>query len=226
MKRFARFHRQTIELAPLQAYLSALIFAPTRSIVRNQFQDRALRWIRRLPDVQTDWNSVLQTLAMIQRAPGSEEMTTLARAQERELRSWLYGRAPTGDADFRESLDAMAARIEQGHRVAIETVVVGDAPVDERARALIDAVGEAATNAAKHSGVRTISIYAEVAGDAIDVYVRDEGKGFDVGEHAPDRRGIAESILGRMERNGGTTTISSSPAEGTEVHLRLPRRSA
>jgi signal transduction histidine kinase len=171
-------------------------------------------------------DSVLQTLAMIQRAPSTEEMTTLARAQERELRSWLYGRAQTGDQDFRKSLDAMAARIEQGHRVAIETVVVGDAPVDERARALIDAAGEAATNAAKHSGVRAISIYAEVAGDAIDVYVRDEGKGFDVGEHAPDRRGISESIVGRMVRNGGSATISSTPQEGTEVHLSLPRRPA
>jgi len=120
----------------------------------------------------------------------------------------------------------MAARIERVHRVAIDVVVVGDLPVDERVRALIDAAGEAATNAAKHSGARTISIYAEIADGTADVYVRDEGKGFDAGEQAPDRRGISESIVGRMERNGGTATISSSPSEGTEVHLTLPRRPA
>ena len=171
-------------------------------------------------------DSVLQTLAMIQRAPSREEMTTLARAQERELRSWLYGRTPSGDAMLREEMEAMAARIERVHRVAIDVVVVGDLPVDERVRALIDAAGEAATNAAKHSGARTISIYAEIADGTADVYVRDEGKGFDAGEQAPDRRGISESIVGRMERNGGTATISSSPSEGTEVHLTLPRRAS
>jgi signal transduction histidine kinase len=172
-------------------------------------------------------DSVLQTLAMIQRAPSPEEMTTLARAQERELRSWLYGRAPAGDGKMlREAMDAMADRIERVHRVAIDVVVVGDVALDERARALIDAAGEAATNAAKHSGAKTISIYAEVAEGTVNAYVRDEGKGFDATGQAPDRRGISESIVGRMERNGGTATISSSPAEGTEVHLTLPRRPA
>jgi signal transduction histidine kinase/phage shock protein PspC (stress-responsive transcriptional regulator) len=170
-------------------------------------------------------DSVLQTLAMIQRAPSPEEMTTLARAQERELRAWLYGRAPAGDGKLlREALDGMAARIERGHRVAIDVVVVGDVVVDERVRALIDAAGEAATNAAKHSGAKSVSIYAEVSDGAVNVYVRDEGEGFDVDERAADGRGIAESIIGRMARNGGTATLSSSPSEGTEVHLILPRR--
>jgi signal transduction histidine kinase/phage shock protein PspC (stress-responsive transcriptional regulator) len=172
-------------------------------------------------------DSVLQTLAMIQRAPSPEEMTTLARAQERELRSWLYGRAPAGDGKMlREALDAMADRIERVHRVAIDVVVVGDLTVDERVRALIDAAGEAATNAAKHSGAKTISIYAEVADGTVNAYVRDEGKGFDAAGQAPDRRGISESIVGRMVRNGGSATLSSTPQEGTEVHLILPRRPA
>jgi signal transduction histidine kinase len=170
-------------------------------------------------------DSVLQTLAMIQRAPNADEMTTLARAQERELRSWLYGRAPAGNGTtVRQSLDAMAARIERVHHVAVETVVVGDGGVDEKMRALIDAAGEAVTNAAKHSGVKTISVYAEIGDDAANVYVRDEGKGFDPNDPTPDRRGISESIVGRMERNGGTTTVTSSPAEGTEIHLQMPRR--
>ncbi|HJT37643.1 MAG TPA: PspC domain-containing protein [Actinomycetota bacterium] len=170
-------------------------------------------------------DSVLQTLAMIQRAPSPEEMTTLARAQERELRAWLYGRAPTGEGKMlREALDAMAARVERVHRVAIDVVTVGDVAVDDRVRALIDAVGEATTNAAKHSGAKTVSIYAEVSGDAVNVFVRDEGKGFDIDERPAGRRGISESIVGRMDRNGGSATVSSSPSEGTEIHLTLPRR--
>ena len=171
-------------------------------------------------------DSVLQTLAMIQRAPTREEMTTLARGQERELRSWLYGRAPVAEGieTLRDALDAMAARVERMHRVAVDAVVVGDAPMDERLRALVDAAGEATTNAAKHSGAGTISVYAEVGDGTVNVFVRDEGAGFDAASMASDRRGISESIVGRMERNGGLATVSSTPAEGTEVHLELPRR--
>ena len=169
-------------------------------------------------------DSVLQTLAMIQRAPTPQEMSTLARVQERELRSWLYGRSGDGAGTLNAALDALANRVERMHRVAVETVVVGNAPMDERLKALVDAAGEATTNAAIHSGATTISVYAEVTDDAASIYVRDEGSGFDAADLPADRRGIAESIVGRMERNGGNATVTSEPAEGTEVHLVMPRR--
>ncbi|MGZ4104739.1 MAG: sensor histidine kinase, partial [Actinomycetota bacterium] len=121
-------------------------------------------------------------------------------------------------------IDALAGKIEQLHRVKVETVVVGDLAMDERLKALVDAAGEAMNNAAKHSGVSAVSVYAEVTDDAVTVYVRDEGKGFDATGVSSDRRGIADSIIGRMERNGGVATVTSEPSEGTEVHLRLPRR--
>ena len=169
-------------------------------------------------------DSVLQTLAMIQRAPTPQEMSTLARVQERELRSWLYGRGGDGAGTLNAALDGLASRVERMHRVAVETVVVGNAPMDDRLKALVDATGEATTNAAKHSGGATIAVYAEVTDDAVSVYVRDEGSGFDAAALPADRRGIVESIVGRMERNGGTATVTSEPGEGTEVHLVLPRR--
>ncbi len=169
-------------------------------------------------------DSVLQTLAMIQRAPSPQEMSTLARVQERELRSWLYGRTGDGAGTLSSALDALAGRVERLHRVAVEAVVVGNAPMDERLKALVDAAGEATTNAAKHSGASSISVYAEVTDDAASIYVRDEGLGFDAAKRPADRRGIADSIVGRMERNGGTATVTSEPAEGTEVHLVMPRR--
>jgi len=170
-------------------------------------------------------DSVLQTLAMIQRAPSQKEMASLARVQERELRAWLYGRAPQDGADMLSTaLDAMAGRIEQRHSVKIETVVVGDAALDDRLRALIDATAEATNNAASHSGAGAVSVYAEVAEEAVTVYVRDEGKGFDSSVVPSDRHGIAESIVGRMERNGGSASITSVVSEGTEVQLRLPRK--
>ncbi len=169
-------------------------------------------------------DSVLQTLAMIQRAPTSQEMTSLARGQERELRAWLYGRSRNGSNVLSAALDEMAARVESMHRVAVETVIVGDVAMDDRMRALVDATGEATSNAAKHSGAKAISVYGEVGDDAVSVYVRDEGSGFDSAAAPMPGRGIAESIVGRMERNGGVVTVQSATAEGTEVHLVMPRK--
>jgi signal transduction histidine kinase len=153
-------------------------------------------------------------------------MSSLARGQERELRSWLYGRSRNGSNMLSAALDETAARVEGMHHVAVDTVVVGDAAMDDALRALVDAAGEAMNNAAKHSGAKTISVYAEVRDDSIGVYVRDEGSGFDSSTVAQSRRGIAESIVGRMERNGGVATVQSVPAEGTEVHLMMPRKPA
>jgi signal transduction histidine kinase/phage shock protein PspC (stress-responsive transcriptional regulator) len=172
-------------------------------------------------------DSVLQTLALIQRSPASREMASLARTQERELRTWLYGRAPTlAGARLRDAIDAMAGRVELDQQVRVEAIVVGDADLDEHARALVSAVGEATLNAARHSGSTEVSVYVEVEDDAISAFVRDHGAGFDPVKVASDRRGIADSIVGRMERHGGTAQVNSRPGGGTEVVMRLPRKPA
>ncbi len=172
-------------------------------------------------------DSVLQSLALIQRAKEPREMATLARTQERELRAWLYGRAPSVSGErLRDAIDAMAGRIERRHQVRMETVVVGDAELDDRVRALVAACTEAALNAAKHSGSLEVSVYFEVEADAITAFIRDQGRGFKPASVPADRRGIAESIVARMERHGGTAEINSAPKRGTEVILRLPRSRA
>jgi signal transduction histidine kinase/phage shock protein PspC (stress-responsive transcriptional regulator) len=170
-------------------------------------------------------DSVLHTLALIQRSESPQEMASLARSQERELRSWLQGRSTRGDVERLESaLEAVAARVEATHHVAVDLVVVGDAELDEPLRAIVAASGEAATNAARHSGAAEVSIYVEVEPETITAYVRDEGKGFEPSAVPADRRGIAHSIRGRIERHGGTVTIDTRPGEGTEVVMTLPRR--
>jgi len=153
------------------------------------------------------------------------EMTSLARVQERELRAWLYGRAPTlAGTRLRDAVDAMVGRIERDERVRVEAVVVGDVELDEHVRALVSAIGEATLNAARHSGAAVVSVFVEVEGEAINAYVRDGGTGFDMTAVATDRRGIADSIIGRLERHGGTARVASRPGSGTEVVLHLPRR--
>jgi signal transduction histidine kinase len=173
-------------------------------------------------------DSVLQTLAMIQRASDADDMVALARSQERELRAWLYGRMPVrsnGRRMLSAALDEAAGRVERLHHVRVQTVVVGDRPVDERLQAVIDAAAEAMTNAARHSGAGTVSVYAEAGRESVNLHVRDEGRGFVLSQAVDGRRGISESITGRMQRHGGSATVTSAPNEGTEVHLRLPGRS-
>jgi signal transduction histidine kinase/phage shock protein PspC (stress-responsive transcriptional regulator) len=171
-------------------------------------------------------DSVLQTLALIQRSESPKEMAALARGQERELRTWLYGRGK-GDAEtLGGAVTAAAERIEQLHHVPVEVVLVGEAPLDDRGQALVHALGEAITNAAKHADAPKVSVYVEVEPERVSAYVTDEGVGFDPAALPPNRHGITDSIHGRMARHGGTATITSELGEGTEVAFELPRSRA
>ena len=168
-------------------------------------------------------DSVLQTLALMQRSNEPREMATLARTQERELRAWLYGRAPdAAETRLRDAVEEMAGRVEAQHRVKVEAITVGDAPLDPRLGALVAALGEATTNAARHSGTESIDVYVEADDAGVTAYVRDQGSGFDLATVPEDRQGIRESIVGRLTRHGGTAEITSGPT-GTEVVMRLPR---
>ena len=172
-------------------------------------------------------DSVLQTLALVQRHAGDpRRVSALARRQERELRRWLYGSGVTEAASLVDALSDAAAEVEEVHGVPIELAHAGDVPLDEAVGQLVLAAREAMTNAAKFSGAGEINVYAESGPDGVVVFVRDGGVGFERASVAPDRRGIAESIEGRMRRAGGSAKVVSTPGEGTEVELLLPRRDA
>ena len=176
-------------------------------------------------------DSVLQTLALIQRTDQPREMVALARNQERELRAWLSGRpSPNGSGPGAPALSAelerVAAAVELQFKVPVEVVTVGNSPVDDRLQAVLEAAREAAVNAARHSGAPSISIYLEVEDREVTAYVRDQGCGFDPAAVAADRQGIAQSIRGRMQRAGGSACITTEPGGGTEVQLVLPRQGA
>ena len=203
----------------------ALILGPWMAVlIRGRAEERR----RRLQaDARADMaahlhDSVLQTFAMMQRTDDPREMASLARQQERELRRWLYADSDDpGAVTLKSAIERAAALVEDRHDITVETVVVGDAPLDTAVEALIGATGEAATNAAKWSGCESVSVFVEVEDDDVHVYVRDTGAGFDPDDIAEDRLGVRESIRGRMERVGGTAEISSAAGEGTEVHLSI-----
>src|SRR5690606_19295290 len=164
---------------------------------------------------------VLQTLAIIQnRAGAGSEVARIARAQERELRDWLFAGTDPFAGDLATELRTMAAELELEYAVRIEVVTVGDVAGVESA-ALAGASREALVNAARHAGGE-VTVYAEATPQAVEVFVRDRGAGFEPDAVPDGRLGIRESIVGRMVRAGGTAQVSSGP-EGTEVQLRLPR---
>ncbi|GHE10714.1 histidine kinase [Streptomyces alanosinicus] len=176
-------------------------------------------------------DSVLHTLTLIQRnADNANEVRRLARAQERDLRTWLYKPEGTGkdEADepdtVAEAVRRSAAEVEDKHGVPIEVVIVGDCPLDERTGAQMQAAREAMVNAAKYGGEGgAVQVYAEVEGRTVFVSVRDRGPGFDLDSIPADRMGVRESIIGRMERHGGTARLRSVPGGGTEVELEMER---
>ena len=168
-------------------------------------------------------DSVLQTLTLIQKhAADSRTVATLARAQERDLRSWLYGDAAPPDTSVASALRQAAAEVEDAHGVPVELVVVGDAAASDRSRAVVLAAREAMVNAARHSGAARVDVYAECGAGALEVFVRDRGRGFDETAIPEDRAGVRGSIRDRMRRHGGTATIVTAPGEGTEVRLVAP----
>ncbi|MCX5385134.1 PspC domain-containing protein [Streptomyces sp. NBC_00083] len=176
-------------------------------------------------------DSVLHTLTLIQRnAENVGEVRRLARAQERELRAWLYKPEGTGKdkeeepRTLAEAVKKAAAEVEDKHGVPIEVVVVGDCPLDDGLSAQMQAAREAMVNAAKYGGEGgAVQVYAEVEGRTVFVSVRDRGPGFDLDAVPGDRMGVRESIIGRMQRNGGTARLRSVPGGGTEVELEMER---
>lgn len=168
-------------------------------------------------------DSVLQTLALIQKRAGDpREVTRLARAQERELRAWLFDAPSAAPTTCFGALEAACGEVEDLFDMRVSAVTVGeDTELTESAKLLIQAAREAMVNAGKHAGVDVADVYAELLAGELSIFVRDRGVGFDVDRIPADRHGIRDSIRARVEGSGGRVRISSTPGEGTEVELAV-----
>lgn len=166
-------------------------------------------------------DSVLQTLALIQRrSHDPASVTQLARAQERELRSWLYAGPSGSDETLAAAVTAAAHDVEDHSGIVIDLVVTGDRPLEEHGTALARAMREAMLNATRH-GKPPVTAYVEIGPMGVEAFVRDRGEGFDLDDIPEDRLGVRASILGRMERHGGSARVRRRE-DGTEVELTLP----
>lgn len=206
----------------------ALVLAPWAVKYWRAFQSERAGRIRQTERAEIAahlHDSVLQTLALIQNRAGSEsEVIKLARAQERELRQWLYADPDKGSGTLADALKGVAAEVEDSFGHPVDYVAVGTAELTVQSSALVQAARAALFNAAQHAGGQ-ISLYLECRPDAAEVFVRDRGQGFNPDSVPEDRLGLRESIIGRMQRHGGSARVKSSSA-GTEIHLLLPLAAA
>lgn len=205
-------------LAPFLYRLGASLAAERAARIRSQERAEVAAHLH---------DSVLQTLALVQKqAADPQAVATLARRQERELRTWLAGdHAAPGQLEA--ALRATAAEVEERFGVAVDVVAVGDAPLDDDLRAMVAAAREAMVNAAKFGAGpagTAVAVFAEVTDGAARVFIRDRGPGYDPAAVPADRRGVRESMVGRMERHGGRAIIRAAPGAGVEVELCLERR--
>ena len=233
-------HPSTAALRPLGGALLVIaaiviVFGPWwLSLVRDLMAERQARALaeERSQMAAHVHDSVLQTLALIQRsAEDPQSVVRLARAQERELRAWLFeGQVPgaigQGATTLVAGVQMIGTEVEADHGITVDVVTVGDCPLDDDLRAMLEAAREATVNAAKWSGAPTVSLFSEVEPGRVSMFVRDRGKGFDPHAVAEDRQGVAESIRARMVRHGGRATVRTAPGEGTEVELSLAHREA
>lgn len=221
---FAQAGQVILVAALLLAGIAVALIPWANSLIRRLSTERAMkeREEERADMAAHLHDGVLQTLALIQlHSDDAQTVSTLARSQERSLRDWLYQDRPPADRSVSSGVRDIAAGIEVERGKAIEVVTVADAQPSERTEALLDATRQALLNAVTHGG-EPISVYCEAQHDAVEIFVRDHGVGFDVRNIPEGRLGIRESIIGRVQRKGGTVEIVSRPRWGTEVRMRMP----
>ena len=161
---------------------------------------------------------MLQTLALVQRqAHDPAAVQRLARRQEHELRAWMAGEVELGARRWAPRCGAAVAEVEDDYDAVVELTILGERALDRATEALAAAAREALRNAARHAPGAPVFVFAQASPDGAEVFVRDEGPGFDLGAVPTERRGVRDSIVGRMAAVGGSAVIDSEPGEGTEV---------
>jgi signal transduction histidine kinase len=205
---------------------AVLVFAPWWLRLIRQVaveRERRAREFERAEIAAHLHDSVLQTLTLIRaKADEPETVARLARAQERDLRTYLYRGKRSAEESVAAALGDVVSETEDAFAVVIDVVTVGDGPTTTPMGAALQAAREALHNAARH-GKQPVSVYAEVGAVSFEIFVRDAGPGFDTRRVPRDRLGIANSIIGRVARHGGTATVTSAPGSATEVHIIVPR---
>jgi signal transduction histidine kinase len=210
----------TLVLFTLAGGIAGLVTVKLREAERRISLAQAREEIAR-----TLHDGVLQTLAVVRRRATDPDVVRLATEQERELREYLFGSSTTisGGGEVGTRLRAAAARFEDHYGGRARVVLAPDVPhlPAAIADALVGAVNEALTNAGKHGGAHTVTVFAEPIDGSLFCSVKDDGSGFD-SAGVDEGVGLSRSIRGRIGEVGGRVEIDGRPGRGTEVRCWVP----
>ncbi|MDP9798728.1 signal transduction histidine kinase [Catenuloplanes nepalensis] len=167
-------------------------------------------------------DTVLSTLTMVGTAgiPGpSAQLRQRAAADILVLDRLADPDAPALDVPANgldDRLREIALQADLDVALALTPVEV-PAPVVE---AIAGATAEAVSNVRRHAGTGRVRINLTSENGAVQVEIRDRGRGFDPQSTPFHRYGVREAIIGRMQMVGGLADVDSMPGAGTTVTLR------
>jgi signal transduction histidine kinase len=171
-------------------------------------------------------DTILSTLTMVGAGAFAGPSTALTAQAARDLRV-LQGleSAPAEPAGLAPLTD-LGPRLEQAAastddlavRLKLDPVTLPSPVADQ----LVACVGEALRNVERHAGTGQAEVTVTGGAGWAIVKITDRGRGFDPEATPPSRRGLRESITGRMLAAGGRAAIASRPGAGTTVTVSWP----
>jgi signal transduction histidine kinase len=177
-------------------------------------------------------DTVLSTLTMVAAGvfTGPSPALTAQAARDLQVLQGLAGApagpggrgGPGGSADLTDLGPRLERAAASTDDLAVQLTLVPVTLPSPVADQLVACVGEALRNVERHAGTDRAEVTVSGGAGWAVVEVTDRGRGFDPAATPPSRRGISESITGRMLAAGGRAAIASRPGAGTTVTLSWP----
>jgi signal transduction histidine kinase len=171
-------------------------------------------------------DTVLSTLTMVAAGAFAGPSPALTAQAVRDLRVLQGLEGSPAAANGRAPLTDLSPKLERAAAgtgdlaVRLELVPVTlPSPVADQ---LAACVGEALRNVERHAGTGQAEVTVTGGEGWAVVKITDRGRGFDPAATPPSRRGIRESITGRMQAAGGKAAVASRPGAGTTVTVSWP----
>jgi signal transduction histidine kinase len=171
-------------------------------------------------------DTVLSTLTMVAAGAfaGPSPALTVQAARDLRVLQGLAGApaVPGGPAPMTDLTPKLKQAAASTGDLAVQLRLVPVTLPSPVADQLVACVGEALRNVEQHAGAGQAEVTVSGGAGWAVIKITDRGRGFDPAATPPSRRGIRESITGRMLAAGGRAAIASRPGAGTTVTVSWP----
>ena len=153
-----------------------------------------------------------------------EDLRRLTRGALAEMRSLLVELRPSAltDTDLGDLLRLLGNAFTGRTNIPVAVTVTGEGTLPAEAQVVLYRIcQEALNNIAKHAKASQVEIDMQHETDALELYIRDDGRGFDTAEQmSPGHYGMS-MMRERAETVGALLTVTSQVGHGTEIAIRL-----